>query len=889
MSSPLLTTKLYIPSLRHGIISREKLIEQLNTGRESKLILISAPAGYGKTTLLAEWIKQQSNSVCWISLDELDNDLKRFFSYLIASLQTIDITIPESLLAKLIDQRSETVTEFITHLVYQITPLSKTIYLVLDDYHLITNPEIHQGLSYLLENLPPEMHLIIAARSDPLLRLAKLRAQGELCEIRVNDLRFSIGEAAQYFNDQMGLGLTLSDISTLMQKTEGWIVGIQLAGISLQNNPDKHQFVLSFAGDNRFIADYLFDEALHRQPYHIRTFLLQTSILERFNAPLCDAVTQQENSQAILAELDRANLFLVPLDDQRNWYRYHHLFRELLQNRLKQTLPEIILHLHTRASLWFKANNLLADAITHAVDANLINWVVSLTEEMAIHRMYAEELTNLIKWLDRQTEDIFRQHPWLLVARGWAYMNSGRFNVILSTLENIEGVLSSQSYPPALVDRIQGHTSAIRAYYWELTGYDPGSFIEEAENALQLLTERDIHLRTFIAIRLANGLSFIGNLPRAIQVLQEAGNASKAAGDGLLAVTALSEMSNLQMANGQLHQAHKNILKIKDYAEILAKKEGRKPASMGILYRHLSNIKYELNKLPEAKAFASLAVESCQQHGEREALYIAYIVMAKVYFGLGEYRKSDQFLDQAMQIIENYFPNGIATVTNFRNHFHLLQERTDDTKIWVQERGLNPRDDFDYTCRLEYQNYARLLAIQGNYLDALQTINATLDIISKVKARWHWLRAKIIQAKILYLMKKPEEALKAIKAALGMANQEGYIRSFVDEGEVIAQLLYQAAQKGIYPEYCNLLLENFEYKSEKSRSHPDIIESLSKRELEVLHHIAQGCSNQEIAHKLVVSLYTVKSHARNIYGKLGVKNRTEAVAKARLYGLLPED
>ncbi len=666
-------------------------------------------------------------------------------------------------------------------------------------------------------------------------------------------------------------------------------MGIQLAGISLQNNPDKHQFVLSFAGDNRFIADYLFDEALHRQPDHIQAFLLRTSILERFNAPLCDAVTQQENSQAILAELDRSNLFLVPLDDQRNWYRYHHLFGELLQNRLKKSLPEIIPNLHTRASMWFKANNLLADAITHAVDANLIDWVVSLTEEMAIHRMYAGELTNLIKWLDQQPEDILRQHPWLMVARAWASLNSGKFDVVLPALEKIEGVLSSQFYSPALVDRIQGHTSAIRAYYWELTGYDPESFIQEAENALQLLTKRDIHLRSFIAIRLANGLSFIGNLPKAIQVLREAGNASKAAGDRLLAVTALSEMSLLLLANGQLNQAHEDIVEIKDYAEMLAKKEGRKPASMGILYRHLSNIKYELNKLPEAKSYARLAVESCQQRGEKEALYIACLVMAKVYFGLGEYRKSDQFLDQAMQIIENYFPNGIATVINLRNHFHLLQERTDDTKIWVQERGLDPGDDFDYTCRLEYQNYARLLAFQGNYLDALQVINATLDIITKVEARWHWLRAKIIQAKILYLMKKPEEALKAIEAALGMAKQEGYIRSFVDEGEAMAQLLYQAAQKSIYPEYCNLLLENFEQKTEKPHLHPDFVESLSERELEVLHHIAKGYSNQEIAQKLIVSLYTVKSHARNIYGKLGVKSRTEAAAKARLYGLLPED
>ena len=853
------------------------------------MTLVSAPAGYGKTTLLAEWISQQALPVSWVSLDAQDNELRRFFSYLIASLQNNNIPISENILANLIDQHPETVTEFIAHLVNQLSSHAEPIYLALDDYHRITNPEIHQALSYLLENLPPDMHLIVATRSDPLLRLAKLRAQGELCEIRVDDLRFTIEETAEYFNDQMGLGLSSSDIATLMCKTEGWIVGLQLAGVSLQNNPDMHHFVLSFAGDDRYVADYLFDEALHRQPEHIRTFLLHTSILERFNAPLCDAVTQQNDSQAILKELDRANLFLISLDNQRNWYRYHHLFGELLQNRLKQTMPEIIPNLHTRTSLWFEANNLLADAITHAVAANLIDRVVSLTEGMAIHRMYAGELTNLIRWLDRQPEDIFHQHPWLLVARAWASINTGSFDAVLPALEKIEEVLSDQSYSPALVNRIQGHTSAIRAYYWELTGCDPESFIQEAENALHLLTDRDIHLRSFIAIRLANGLSFIGDLPEAIQVLREAGNASKAAGDGQLAVTALSEMSVLQMANGQLKQAHEDIVETKDYAEMLAKKEGRRPASMGILYRHLSNIKYELNKLPEAEYYARLAVESCQQRGEKEALYIACIVLAKVYFGLGEYRKSDQHLDQVMQIIKNYFPNGISTVNNLRNHLHLLQGRTEDTEIWVHERGLTPEDDFDYTSRLEYQNYARLLAFQGKYSKALQVINATLDAITKVGAKWHWLRAKIIQAKILHLMKNPEEALKAIEAALDMANQEGYIRSFVDEGEAMAQLLYQAAQKGIYPEYCNMLLDKFEVETEKTSPHPDMVEPLSERELEVLQRIAQGLSNQEIAEALIVSLYTVKSHARNIFGKLGVKSRTEAVAKARLYGLLPED
>jgi LuxR family maltose regulon positive regulatory protein len=674
-----------------------------------------------------------------------------------------------------------------------------------------------------------------------------------------------------------------------MQKTEGWIVGIQLAGISLQNNPDKHQFVLSFAGDNRYIADYLFDEALHRQPDHIQAFLLHTSILERFNAPLCNALTQQDDSQSILAELDRANLFLVPLDNQRNWYRYHHLFGELLQNRLKQTTPEIISELHAHASIWFESNHLLADSISHALAADEIQRIVQLTENMAVHKMDTGELADLMVWLERQPETILQQYPWLLVARIWANVNTGKFDQAEIEVSGLKEKLSSQPYPEELEKRIQGHLAAIRSYLAEMRSTDANLAIKEAEEALALLDDKDIQLRSFVAIRWANSLSWVGDFQRAIQALKEAGNASKLAGDGELAINALSEMASLQMVIGQLHQANQNALETKDYAEMLAQKYGRPLPAMGILYRQLSNIKYERDELDEALVYARQAVEICQQGGEGEALCTAFYILGKVYFGLRDYDQSDHYFDQGTEIAKRLFTEGTNIALHTRSNYLLLQGKLEETEKSVGERGLTPQDQFGYQKRLEYQNFARLLAARGEFEKALEVINQVIKVIEDAGAKRFLIRAKIVQAKIFQGLNRPDEALAAIEAALEPASQGGFIRGFLDEGEAVAQLLYQAAQKGIHPEYCQLLLDRFDLQTGKAPAHQDLVEPLSERELEVLQHIARGCSNQEIAEELIVSLYTVKSHARNIFGKLGVKNRTEAVARARLYGLLPED
>jgi LuxR family maltose regulon positive regulatory protein len=738
---------------------------------------------------------------------------------------------------------------------------------------------------------------MIATRTDPPLRLAQLRARGELCEIRAEDLRFTTEEAIRFLNHSMGLDLTSHDITTLTQKTEGWIAGLQLAAISLQGDQDRQAFVRAFAGDDRYIADYLLDEALSRQPPLIQAFLLQTSILDRLSAPLCAAVTGQNESQSILGELERANLFLAPLDSQRNWYRYHHLFADLLNNHLRRTQPEEVLELHKKASSWYEDNGLIPDAINHALAANDIERIVQLAEGLAVYKMDYGELSAFVAWLDRLPEATFRQHPWLLVTRTWALYNTGEYESVEDNLIEIERILSKESISDELARRIQGHVAAIRSYMAEVRD-DAALGIQKAEDALALLPKSDLKLRAFVAIRWANCLVMFGGFDRAIQAYKEAGETSKVIGDGHLAITALSEMAVVQMFAGKLRQAVSSIKEINNYAEMLAKKSGRRLPAMGILYRHISHIKRELNQLPEAEYYAKEAVKICRQWGEKEALLYGLAALNRAQFDQGEFEKVDQNLEEMLQMADQISPLTVRYFQNWMIHFQLMQGRIADAETWVRDLGLTPNDDFDYIGRFEYQNLTHLMAAKGYYSEALKIVNVLVKGAADVGDRIYTIQYQVLQAIILNKLNKFDEAMDAMEKALSLAQTEGYVRSILDEGEPVNALLYQAAQKGIYPQYCKRLLDeaekltqvsfgSIEGKTTEAMSH--LVEPLSDREIEVLKHIAQGSTNQEIAQQLILSLYTVKSHARNIYSKLGVKNRTEAVARARLLGLLSQD
>lgn len=889
MTVQILATKLFVPQKLSNRVARPRLIEKLRRGSVNKLTLISAPAGYGKTTLLGEWIHHEEIPFAWLSLDQHDNDFSRFLAYLIASLKSILIEVDGQILNP--DESSpRPFIPVLISIINQITVTNRHLALVLDDYHLINNREIHEALIFLIENLPNTMRLVIATRTDPPLRLAQLRARAEMCEIRSEDLRFTTEEAGRFLNQIMELGLAFADTAILNEKTEGWIAGLQLAAISLKKHPDKHHFISAFAGDDRYIADYLLDEALSRQPPHIQTFLLQTSILDRLNPSLCAAITNQIDSQSILLEIEQANLFLVPLDNQRNWYRYHHLFADLLKVRLRQTQVGDVLDLHMQASLWYEQHDLLPDAIIHALAANQVGRIVQLTEEMAVDKLESVELKALMTWLDGLQQDTFRQHPWLLVTRSWALFSTGEYEAVEVNLSEIETILDREELSQELATRIRGHLAAIRTYLAELRE-DAATTMQQAEYALSFLPDIDIKLRAFVAIRWANCLAWYGEHDKAIAAYREAGEAGKLAGDGQLAMTALSELAAVQMVAGKLRQAVGSIMDLKNYAEMLAHKDGRRLPAMGKLYWHLSHILHELNELDESRFYATEAVQICQQWGEKEALVHSLFVLVRTYVAQRESDLADHTLNRAMYIAGQISPMALEKYRIWMVNYQLMMSKTEDAESWAQDFDFTDRERYSYDHLFAIQNKVRLLIEKGNLTEALRSINGLLRLVENVGAKYYIIKFNIIKAKILQALNQPNNAMASMKSALSLANPEGYVRAFLDEGEPVARLLYSAAQRGIFPDYCQKLLDEFsklnDRKNEPSGRY-DQVEPLSERELEVLNLISQGLTNQQIAQHMVLSLHTIKSHARNIYGKLGVKNRTEAVTRARLLKLLTQ-
>jgi ATP/maltotriose-dependent transcriptional regulator MalT len=913
MFGPILATKLYVPPPQPKVVLRPRLIERLNEGLHRKLTLISAPAGFGKTTLLSEWLAACEQPAAWLSLDEGDSDPTRFLAYLVAALQTIAPNVGEAVLGALQSPQPPPTESILTALLNEITTTPDDFILVLDDYHVVDAKPIDDALAFLLEHLPPRMHLVIATREDPNLPLARLRARGQLTELRAADLRFTPSEATEFLEGVMELSLSAEDIASLETRTEGWIAGLQLAALSMRGRGDVSGFIRAFAGDNRYVVDYLVEEVLQQQPERIRSFLLQTSILERLNGPLCDAVTGQEDGRGMLEALERGNFFVVPLDDKRHWYRYHHLFADVLYAHLMQERSDRVPTLHRRASEWYEHNGSAADAIRHALAAEDFERAADLVElEVPAMRRSRQEAT-LLGWLKALPDELFHVRPVLGVHYAGTLLQSGQLDGVEDRLRDAErwldttAVMSERTEAPSaemvVLDeeefrRLPSAIAVYRAGIALALGEVPGT-VTYARRALDLAAEDD-HFRRGAAAALLGLASWTsGDLEVAhrsyadgMASLQKAGYISDAVGGAMTS-------ADIRIAQGRLREA----MRTYEHALRLATEHGD-PAMRGTadMYVGMSEIHHERNDLHAATKHLLRSKEQGEHTGFPQYRYRWRVAMARILEAQGDLDGALDLLEEAERLYVSDFHPNVRPIAALRARIWVAQGRLGEALGWAREWGLSAHDDLSYLREFEHITLARVLLAQYESHREERSIHDAMELLERLlhAAREGGRMARLIEIPVLQALAHHVRgdipaALVPLERALTLAEPEGYVRIFVDEGMPMAQLLSEAAARGIMPDYTGKLLAAFgaedRIDSDDSprltapASQP-LVEPLSDRELEVLQLVAQGLSNREIGERLFLAIITVKGHNRNIFRKLQVRRRTEAVARARELGLL---
>jgi LuxR family maltose regulon positive regulatory protein len=890
MRIPLLTTKLRRPPLRSKIVSRPELIERLDSGLHRKLSLVSAPAGFGKTTLLSEWAARSRSSVAWVTLDKADGDPARFWAYVVAALQTVDIYLGDVVHYTFPSPRVPPVESLLTPLLNQLAEVPDPFALVLDDYHTIDAQPIHEGLTFLLAHLPPQMHLVIATRVDPPLPIARLRGRGELTGLYQADLRFKPEEAAHFLNRVMGLDLTAEDVAALERRTEGWIAGLQMAAVSLRGHDDVSGFVQAFTGSHRYILDYLTDEVLTQQPENVRQFLLQTSILDRLSAPLCDAVIEQGvldgaqgTSRAILEVLDRSNLFIVPLDDERRWYRYHRLFADLLRQRLQRHRPALLAQLHRRASEWHQENDSLTEAVSHTLSARDFERAARLIEAAAWEMLTRGELTTLLEWLDALPDDLTQARPRLGILRAWALALDGRWQAAEPSLSPIDA------------GQVPGELAAVRAVLAAHRADMSGAVelwprvVELSQEALEYLPQDKWFSRNVAALMLGTAYWNMGDLSAAGRAMAEAIALTEDTGHTYLTLLATSSLGQLQEIQGLLRQAVENHRR----ALALASKQGPRPApNASFAHVGIAEVLYEWNDLDGAMAHALEGIELSDQGGRTGYLLAGQVVLARVHQAQGDVALALDVIEKAERVAGEYSSSFLyrkAELAALRARLWATRGDLAAASQWAEEHKRGPSDErhFSAECEVEQLGVAGVLIDTGKPAAALDLLGRLLQVAEETQRTKGLIRILVLQALAFQTQDDPGNALSALGRALSLAEPEGYVRTFLDQGEPMARLLRQALSQGIAPNYAARLLAAFDAAVELTPPSMDaLVEPLTRRELEVLRLIVAGLSNSDIADELFIAVSTVKSHINHIYGKLGVENRVQAINRARSLQLL---
>jgi len=909
---PLLSTKLFIPPLRPNCMNRPRLDERMNSGLDKTLILVSAPAGYGKTTLVSSWLQEAGITATWLSLDEDDNDPIRFLQYFISALLKIAPTIKLDLLGVLQDNRPGSYKFLLNILINEIAGRVAPFILVLDDFHAIHAQPVLEMLAHLIDHVPPQMHLVCLTRTDPPLPLARLRARNQLVEIRAAQLRFTQPEIIGLLNETLALKLSASDIAALEARTEGWIAGLQLASLALQTmasqpnvsapgSDDVHGFVSAFTGSYHYIMDYLADEVLRLQGEATRSFLLHSSILDRMCGPLCDELFQAGqtgpvNGQAMLEVLEQMNLFIIPLDNQRRWYRYHHLFAEVLNRQLEQLYPQHIPELHRRAAHWYAQNGFISDAIHHTLAAGDKEGAARLVDQHGCELLMRGEVVNLLHWIEA-VEPYSQTFPWIAIQKTWALSLAGQPGRADAPLQAASRLISSLALTDEVRTEVQTMTGAVtaaRAYQANLQGqtHQATHLARQALETLPASNNFSCSLRSAATSILGDACWMSGSLAEAQDAYTSAVQISQAAGNIHMGIISSTNLAEVLREQGQLAAAARHYSRTLQMAQL---PNGQISPLAEQVYAGLSRIFYEWNRLEDAVGYIQQCLDLSLRWGSYASQATGYEMAARLALGQGQPEKALEATHALEQVISenNLSPWQSAVTQSALARLWMAQGDLERAACIVKEHALSSdgtgRESEISTLQVPgYLARLRLHLSRGEYDALLELAGPLLRTLEGTRRVGRAIETLVLQALAYQGKREIDRALPALEKALSLAHPERYVRTFLDEGEPLAKLLYQArAHRSGNSHAGELLSAMGDTSGSKLPLAQQLIEPLTGRELEVLKRIEAGYSNQEIAAEFFISLPTVKRHISNIYAKLGASSRTQALARAKELKLFP--